>query len=104
MNVRRKGGRWCALMGQRIGGRSNCGPMELLVRAGACAEATSALDCMVPLSSLLLRRFRSEFIKPLLQKDENWCPAVTAGSKAKSRLACTVNQMQRAKGGDENEN
>jgi hypothetical protein len=69
--------------------------------AEACAEAASALDRAVPLSSLLLRRFRSEFIEPLLQKDENWCPA---GTKAKSRLACAVKQMQRAKGGDENEN
>jgi hypothetical protein len=38
------------------------------------------------------------------EKDKNWCSAVTAGTKAKSQLACAVNKMQRAKGGDENEN
>lgn len=40
---------------------------QRLAQAEACAEAASRLDCVVPLSSLALRRFRTEVIEPLLQ-------------------------------------
>jgi hypothetical protein len=52
------------------------GPAELSARAEASAEAASTLNCVVPLSSLLLRRFRLEFIEPLLQ-----APAVNEKDK-----------------------
>jgi hypothetical protein len=39
----------------------------VLAKAEACAEAASTLDRVVPLSSLALRRFRTEFVEPLLQ-------------------------------------
>lgn len=41
-------------------------PADVLAQAEACAEAASPLDRVVPLSSLALRRFRSEVIDPLL--------------------------------------
>ncbi|KIM72736.1 hypothetical protein PILCRDRAFT_48563, partial [Piloderma croceum F 1598] len=40
---------------------------SVLAKAEACAEAASTLDCVVPLSSLALRRFRTNFIEPLMQ-------------------------------------
>jgi hypothetical protein len=42
------------------------GSAELLAHAEACAEAASTVDCVIPLSSLALRRFRTEFIELLL--------------------------------------
>jgi hypothetical protein len=87
-------------------GYTEGGPTKLLARAEACAEAASTLDRVVPLSSLLLRRFRTEFIEPLLQapavngKDKNLNPAVTARTKIESRLAWAVNEMWGAKGGE----
>ncbi|EGN92680.1 hypothetical protein SERLA73DRAFT_190689 [Serpula lacrymans var. lacrymans S7.3] len=39
---------------------------ELLANAEACAEAASSLDRVVPLSSVALRRFRTELVEPLL--------------------------------------
>jgi hypothetical protein len=79
------------------------GPKELLAQAEAQAEATSAIDCMVPLSSLLLRRLWTEFIEPLLQRPgvtgEGQNQLATTGTQIESRLACAVNQMQ--KGEDE---
>ncbi|KAG1769581.1 hypothetical protein EDD22DRAFT_977448 [Suillus occidentalis] len=42
------------------------GTSEQLTRAESCAEAASPLDRVVPLSALALRRFRTEFMEPLL--------------------------------------
>ncbi|KAI0782377.1 Cullin repeat-like-containing domain protein [Irpex lacteus] len=41
-------------------------PAEVLARTEACAEAASPPDRIVPLSSMALRRFRTEVIVPLL--------------------------------------
>ena len=42
------------------------GPAEKLAEAELCAEAASSLDCVVSLEALALRRFRTEFVEPLL--------------------------------------
>jgi hypothetical protein len=42
------------------------GSVELLAQAEACAEAGSPPDRVVPVSSLAYRRFRTEFVDPLL--------------------------------------
>ena len=42
------------------------GPAEKLAEAELCAEAASLLDCVVSLEALVLRQFRTEFVKPLL--------------------------------------
>ncbi|KAF9229750.1 hypothetical protein BS17DRAFT_723893 [Gyrodon lividus] len=42
------------------------GPAESFAHAEQCAEAASSLDRVVPLSALALRRFRTEFIEPLM--------------------------------------
>ena len=42
------------------------GPPEKLAEAELCAQAASSLDCVVPLEALALRRFRTEFVEPLL--------------------------------------
>lgn len=42
------------------------GTSEQLARAESCAEAASPLERVVPLSALALRRFRTEFMEPLL--------------------------------------
>lgn len=43
------------------------GSAELIAQAEASAEAASSLDRVVPISSLAMRRFRTEFIEPLLK-------------------------------------
>ncbi|KIK97884.1 hypothetical protein PAXRUDRAFT_824466 [Paxillus rubicundulus Ve08.2h10] len=42
------------------------GSAESFAHAEQCAEAASSLDRVVPLSALALRRFRTEFIEPLM--------------------------------------
>ena len=49
--------------------------------AESCAEAASSLDRVVPISSLALRRFRTEFIDPLLA-----APKIKGTSKAKHKI------------------
>jgi hypothetical protein len=53
--------------------------------AESCAEAASSLDRVVPISSLALRRFRTEFIDPLLT-----APKIKGNSKAKHKIPKSV--------------
>lgn len=57
------------------------GSGEQLAAAEACAEAASPLDRVVPVSSLALRRFRTEFVEPLLA-----APKIKGKSKAKHKI------------------
>lgn len=42
------------------------GSSEMLAKAEAAAEAASSLECIVPISSLAHRRFRTQVLEPLL--------------------------------------
>ena len=53
--------------------------------AESCAEAASSLDRVVPISSLALRRFRTEFIDPLLAT-----PKIKGNSKVKHKIPKSV--------------
>lgn len=89
------------------------GSNELLAQAEACAEAASPLDRIIPLSSLALRRFRIEFIEPLLavpkvkgKKRKKKIPTVSSGSSPqlpKGRLARAVKELLESNGGDQEE-
>lgn len=57
------------------------GSPELVAFAEACGEAASPLDRVVPVSSLAHRRFRTEFIEPLLA-----APKITSTSKVKHKI------------------
>lgn len=72
--------------------------------AEACAEAASPLDRVIPVSSLAHRRFRTEFIEPLLaapkmngkSKGKHKIPKAGGGSAAsrpKGRLARAVKEL-----------
>ncbi|KAF8417731.1 hypothetical protein L210DRAFT_3427883 [Boletus edulis BED1] len=77
------------------------GLAETLVLAEQRAEAASTLNCVVPLAALALRRFRTEFIEPLLAapkvKGKKGTPgAASVGDKShlpKSRLAYGVREL-----------
>lgn len=71
------------------------GSGELMASAEACAEAASALDRVVPISSLALRRFRTEFFEPLLA-----VPKIKGKSKAKHKIpkAASTSAMPGPKG------
>jgi len=56
------------------------GSVELLAQAEACAEAGSSPDRVIPVSSLAHRRFRTEFIDPLLA-----VPKIKGKAKAKNK-------------------
>uniref|UniRef100_A0A8H7Y7F8 Uncharacterized protein n=1 Tax=Psilocybe cubensis TaxID=181762 RepID=A0A8H7Y7F8_PSICU len=55
---------------------------ERVAFAEACAEAASPLDRVVPVASLALRRFRTEFMEPLLATPKN-----KGKSKAKNKVS-----------------
>jgi len=55
--------------------------------AESCAEAASSNDRIVPIASLALRRFRAEFIEPLLA-----APKFKGKSKAKNKTPKTAAQ------------
>ncbi|KAF8167863.1 hypothetical protein B0H34DRAFT_670198 [Crassisporium funariophilum] len=63
--------------------------------AESCAEAASSLDRVVPISSLANRRFRTEFMEPLLAT-----PKIKGNSKAKHKIpkAIAPNTAGRPKG------
>jgi hypothetical protein len=69
--------------------------------AEACAEAASPLDRVIPVSSLAHRRFRTEFIEPLLaapkmngkSKGKHKIPKGSAPSRPKGRLARAVKEL-----------
>jgi hypothetical protein len=92
-------------------GYKDGGSAQLLAQAEACAEAASTLDCVVPLSSLALRRFRTEVIEPLLQVPEiegmgKPNPPAIDGAEAvgpRSRLLHAMKTMETKDGGDEAE-
>jgi hypothetical protein len=82
-------------------------PASVLAKAEACAEAASTPDCIVPLSSLALRRFRTEFIEPLLQLPdishkftEHNLPVTTKAGQ----LVCVKKELLETKGVGEDEN
>lgn len=62
--------------GYREGGSS-----ESLAAAEACAEAASPLDRIIPVSSLAMRRFRTEVLEPLLR-----APKIKGKSKVKHKI------------------
>ena len=62
-------------------GYSDGDPGDQAAFAESCAEAASSLDRVVPISSLALRRFRTEFIDPLLA-----APKIKGNSKAKHKI------------------
>lgn len=77
---------------------------EQTVFAESCAEAASSLDRTVPISSLALRRLRTEFFEPLLaapkfqgkSKAKKKIPKTPAGTNAarpKGRLARAVQEL-----------
>jgi hypothetical protein len=87
---------------------------ELMALAEACAEASSPLDRVVPVSSLALRRFRTEFLEPLLAvpkikgktKVKNKIPKASTGNVPigpKGHLARSVKQLLEAREGNEEE-
>jgi hypothetical protein len=87
---------------------------EVFALAEACAEASSPLDRVVPISSLALRRFRTEFLEPLLAvpkikgkaKMRNKVARTAAGNPPigpKGRLARSVKELLESKEGDEEE-
>ena len=93
-------------------GYEDGGSAELLAQAEASAEAASTLDRIVPLSSLALRRFRIDFVEPLLKvpklkgKGRKKRPPPADGGGAvmpKGRLARAVKELLETKGGDEDE-
>jgi hypothetical protein len=93
-------------------GYEDGGSAELLAEAEACAEAASTLDRIVPLASVALRRFRTEFIEPLLKvpkikaKGKKKRPPVMNGDKAlmpKGRLARAVKELLETQRGDDDE-
>ncbi|KAF9234395.1 hypothetical protein BU15DRAFT_90001 [Melanogaster broomeanus] len=78
------------------------GSAESFAQAEQCAEAASSLDCIVPLSALALRRFKTEFIESLLAapkmkvKTKRPGAASIRGDKAhlpKGRLARSVREL-----------
>lgn len=92
-------------------------PGETFAQAEASAEAASPPDRIVPISSLAHRRFRMEFIEPLLavpkinggkKAKKKTIPKSPAGGSAgppgpKGRLARAVKELLETKGGDEEE-
>lgn len=95
-------------------GYEDGGSAELLIRAEACAEAASSLDRIVPLSSMALRRFRTEFIEPLLKvpglkgRSKKRRPPLPPthddkGIMPKTRLARAVKELLETEPGDPNE-
>ncbi|KAL0577518.1 hypothetical protein V5O48_004459 [Marasmius crinis-equi] len=94
-----------------------------LAEAEACAEAASPVDRIVHISSLAHRRFRTEFVEPLLavpktkkkkNKKGGGSGAASGGSSSsnlngsgppgpKGRLARAVKELLESEGGDEEE-
>lgn len=90
------------------------GSGDLMAAAEACAEAASPLDRVVPVLSLAHRRFRTEFIEPLLavpkikgkSKAKHKIPKTPSGSAPpgpKGRLARAVKDLLESKDIDEEE-
>ena len=94
-------------------GYEDGGTTELLARAEACAESASPPDRVVPISSLALRRFRTEFVEPLLAvpkskgKAKKKFSRPSSGGVAppgpKGRLARAVKELLESKGDNQEE-
>ncbi|KAH7916471.1 hypothetical protein BJ138DRAFT_1139803 [Hygrophoropsis aurantiaca] len=81
-------------------GYAEGGTAEEMAQAELHAEAASALDRVVPLSALALRRFRTEFMEPLLavpklkgKKKRPGAPAVNGNILPKGRLGRAVKEI-----------
>lgn len=82
----------------RAWGYDDGGSAELMSEAESCAESASANDQVVPVCSLALRRFRTEFLDPLLSAPE----PLTQGGETKGRLPRAVKELlERTPGGEE---
>jgi len=88
------------------------GSAELMAQAESCAESASSLDRIIPLSSLALRRFRTEFLEPLLKapringKGKKKRPPPGGGDKnglPKGRLGRAVRELLETTPGGEDE-
>ncbi|KAK7056295.1 hypothetical protein VNI00_002848 [Paramarasmius palmivorus] len=89
------------------------GPPEGNTDAEACAEAASPVDRIVHISALAHRRFRTEFVEPLLavpkikgKKGKNKAKNAANGSGPpgpKGRLARAVKELLESEGVDEEE-
>jgi hypothetical protein len=89
------------------------GSAELMAEAEACAEAASTPDRIIHISSLAHRRFRTEFLEPLLavpkmkgkHKVKKKIPKTNGAgpppNQPKGRLARSVKELLESKGGDE---
>lgn len=75
---------------------------ELMTKAEASAEAASALDRIVPISSMAHRRFRTEIIEPLLaipkSQGKKKARTGTAPSGPKGRLARATKELLESPG------
>ncbi|KAK0446422.1 uncharacterized protein EV420DRAFT_1276731 [Desarmillaria tabescens] len=84
-------------------------PAEALILAESCAEAASSLDRIIPIASLAHRRFRVEFVEPLLavpkvkRKGKNKPLKTPNGTTPKGRLARAVKELLESKEVDEDE-
>ncbi|KAK7464775.1 hypothetical protein VKT23_005982 [Stygiomarasmius scandens] len=89
------------------------GSGELMADAEACAEAASSPDRIIHIAALAHRRFRTEFIEPLLAvpkmknkgKGKKKIPKANGAgpppNQPKGRLARAVKELLESKGGDE---
>ncbi|ESK97749.1 hypothetical protein Moror_17375 [Moniliophthora roreri MCA 2997] len=92
-------------------GYAEGGPPELTTDAETCAEAASPVDRIVHISSLAHRRFRTEFVEPLLavpkikgKKGKNKPKNAVNGSGPpgpKGRLARAVKELLESEGDEE---
>jgi hypothetical protein len=73
------------------------GSSDLLALAEACAEAASPPDRVIPVSSLAMRRFRTEFIEPLLAVPKVKKSKKPAGSGPRGRLARAAKALMESK-------
>ena len=71
------------------------GPPEKLAEAELCAQAASSLDRVVPLEALALRRFRTEFIEPLLAAPKMKSNRRRPSALTRCRLARILEEPQR---------
>jgi hypothetical protein len=94
-------------------GYKDGGSSELMAQAEACAEAASPPDCIITISSLAFRRFRTDFFEPLLAvpkikgkgktKNKRLLPSNGDKLGPKGRLARAVKELLESSGGDEEE-
>ncbi|KAK0208041.1 Cullin repeat-like-containing domain protein [Desarmillaria ectypa] len=90
-------------------GYSDGDPAEALILAESCAEAASSLDRIIPIASLAHRRFRVEFVEPLLavpkvkRRGKNKPLKTPNRTTPKGRLARAVKELLESREVDEDE-